>query len=75
MATVVQKPAAPTELTPYSMAEYKSQLRVYDAARIQAGVPAAQIQRENSIFPEIRSARVVGRLAVSPVVARLAAGM
>lgn len=75
MPPVLVKPAAPKELTPYSMAEYKSQLRVYDSARIQAGVPASRIQFENSIFPKLRTARVIGRHAFSPVVSRLSAGM
>jgi hypothetical protein len=54
------KPEFPEEITAASVAEYKAQCRVWDAARIKFGVATPeQVQRENSAVPSAQNSRIL----------------
>ena len=72
-AAQIQPPKYPKRVTPESLARYKGAMRAYDARRLAAGVPAEQIQRENSFFPPMVTARVIGRGRVPAEVLQLIA--
>jgi hypothetical protein len=57
-----EEPVFPKEITAESIAEYKAQCRVWDAARIKFGVATPeQVQRENSAVGSMCGARIVHR--------------
>jgi hypothetical protein len=54
------EPLFPEEITAESIAEYKAQCRVWDAARIKFGVATPeQVQRENSAIPRAFNSRIL----------------
>jgi len=69
----IEPPKYPKRLTAESLARYKRALREYDARRLASGVPAEDIQRENSFFPIPRKMRLTGDRTVSAAVRRLLA--
>jgi hypothetical protein len=72
-AAQIQPPEYPKRITPESLARYKGAMRAYDARRLAAGVPAEQIQCENSFFPPMVTARVIRRCTAPAVVLQLIA--
>ncbi len=72
MSELPCKPKFPAEVTPESWADYKAELRKYDADRIAAGiVTPAQIQSENSFFPPAARMRITGERTIPAGVQRL----
>jgi hypothetical protein len=54
------KPVFPTVITAESIAAYKGDCRVWDAARIKFGVATPeQVQRENSALPRPYRSRIL----------------
>jgi hypothetical protein len=54
------KPVFPTVITAESIAAYKGDCRVWDAARIKFGiVTPEEVQRENSAFPPPYHSRIL----------------
>jgi hypothetical protein len=54
------KPVFPEDITAASVAEYKAQCRVWDAARIKFGVATPeQVQRENPVIPKAQNSRIL----------------
>lgn len=72
-AAEIERPKYPKRVTPESVARYKSALREYDARRLAAGVPAEQIQRENSFFRGPVKGHITGGRTVPAAVLRLLA--
>lgn len=69
----IERPKYPKRVTPESHARYKGALREYDARRLAAGVPAEQIQRENSFIRGPVKGRITGERTVPAAVLRLLA--
>jgi hypothetical protein len=54
------KPVFPEVITADSVAEYKAQCRVWDAARIKFGVVTPEeVCRENTAIPRARNSRIL----------------
>lgn len=55
-----QKPVFPAVITAESIAAYKGDCRVWDAARIKFGIATPeQVQRENSAVPRALNSRIL----------------